>query len=132
MKPADDANRFHVDDRLVETDTKMVSLPCDQQHGNSSFALMNAQDNNEPEDASLAEDFELLHFVESKMIGSSSKNHQKQSKKGFATTKILKNKIKSLLHRPLLIQCRHPNIWNVFVKKGILQLVALQSFVAYL
>ena len=24
MKPADDANRFHVDDRLVETDTKMV------------------------------------------------------------------------------------------------------------
>ena len=87
MKPADDANRFHVADRLVETDTKMVSLPCDQQHGNSSFALMNAQDNNEPEDASLAGDFELLHFVESKMIGSSSKNHQKQNKKTFATTK---------------------------------------------
>ena len=132
LKPDDGAIAMHDGGRLVETDTKMVSLPCDQQHGNSSFALMNAQDNNEPEDASLAEDFELLHFVESKMIGSSSKNHQKQSKKGFATTKILKNKIKSLLHRPLLIQCRHPNIWNVLVKKGILRLVALQSFVAYL
>ena len=36
---------------------------------------------------SLAGDFELLHFVESKMIGSSSKNHQKQNKKTFATSK---------------------------------------------
>ena len=87
LKPDDGAIAMHDGGRLVETDTKMVSLPCDQQHGNSSFALMNAQDNNEPEDASLAEDFELLHFVESKMIGSSSKNHQKQSKKTFATTK---------------------------------------------
>ena len=85
LKPHDGAIAMHDGGRLVETDTKMVSLPCDQQHGNSSFALMNAQDNNEPEDASLAEDFELLHFVESKKIGSSSKNHQKQNKKPLAS-----------------------------------------------
>ena len=81
MKPDDGAIAMHDDGRLAETDTKMVSLPCDQLHGNSFAAVMNAQDNNEPEDASLAEDFELLHFVESKMIGSSSKNHQTQNKK---------------------------------------------------
>ena len=51
LKPDDGAIAMHDGGRLVETDTKMVSLPCDQQHGNSSFALMNAQDNNEPEDA---------------------------------------------------------------------------------
>jgi len=87
LKPDDGAIAMHDDGRLAETDTKMVSLPCDQLHGSSFAAVMNAQDNNEPEDASLAEDFELLHFVESKMIGSSSKNHPKQNKKGFATTK---------------------------------------------